>query len=428
LTDRGRVEALRRALRIFSLVVLPFGVFWTALGTAVGAVTLAALGMVAVVFCNWLFYEAYRARRTTEAELASRIAAGTQVAALSAVIAEPMIGVAIALASLIPVIVALPYVRRQALSWIMADQRRRRGVRPRCAIHPAVGTRELGSIGALLPSTGVVTVYVLFLLFLWNASHRMTDATSELRHVVEMSHDLAGTLDPKDVGHRLARHIAQVAHADDCVLSTWDREGDRVVTFGSFPIQRGYDIEPEYALAGFPATRRVLESREPYFVRVDDPEADPAEVGYLREIGQQTLAMLPFVVRGESIGIVEMASHRPDAFSIRDIELAQMLAREAAVTFDNARLYDELRLLPIATRLRASRTARASRTRRPRSRAAARSQPEPRRGPVHRPGPLQAPERSLRARQGRQGHSRSLPSASGRSSGPATRPGRLWRR
>ena len=56
--------------------------------------------------------------------------------------------------------------------------------------------------------------------------------------------------------------------------------------------------------------------------------------------------MVPLVVRGESIGIVEMfASTRANAFSDREIELAQMLAREAAVTFDNARLYDELRLL-----------------------------------------------------------------------------------
>ena len=54
--------------------------------------------------------------------------------------------------------------------------------------------------------------------------------------------------------------------------------------------------------------------------------------------------MLPFMVRGESIGIVELSAFRADAFSSRDIELAQLLAREAALTFDNTRLYDELRL------------------------------------------------------------------------------------
>jgi diguanylate cyclase (GGDEF)-like protein len=345
LTDRGRVEALRRALRIFSLVILPFAAFWTALGTAVGAVTLAALGFVAVCFCGWLLFEAHRAQRGTEAILASRIAAGTQVAAICAVIAEPLIGVAIALASLIPVIVALPYVRRRSLSWIMAISA---GVGAFGLAAPELlpwGTRDLGSLTVLLPTTGVVTVYVLFLLFLWNASARMTDATLELRHVVEMSHDLASTMDPMDVGHRLARHIALVAHADDCVLSTWDREGDRVVTFGGYPVEVGYDLQAEYSLSAFPATRGVLENRLPYLVRADDPDADTAEAAYMRSIGQRTLLMLPFVVRNEAIGIVELGSQRADAFSARAIELAQLLAREAAMTFDNARLYDELRQL-----------------------------------------------------------------------------------
>ena len=345
MTDRGRVETLRRALRIFSLVILPFGVFWTALGTAVDVFTLAALGLVATAFCGWLLVEAHRARDATESQLALRIAGGTQVAALCAVIAEPAIGVAIALASLIPVIVALPYVRQRALSGIMAISA---GVGAFALAAPVLlpwGTRDIGSIAAFLPTTGVVTVYVLFLLFLWNASHRMTDATSELRHVVEMSHDLASTMDPKDVGHRLARHIALVAHADDCVLSTWDREADRVDTFGSYPIERGYDLQPEYSLTAFPATRKVLETRASYLVRADDPDADAAESAYMRSIGQRSLLMLPFVVRNEAIGIVELGSGRVDAFTARDIELAEMLAQEAAVTFDNARLYDELRLL-----------------------------------------------------------------------------------
>jgi diguanylate cyclase (GGDEF)-like protein len=345
LTDRGGAEALRRALRTFSLIILPLALFWAAIGFAIGAGSLAALGLIGATFCGWLLLEARRFHRAEDSAVASRIAAGTQLAALAAVVVEPMIGIAIAIASLIPVILALPYVRRRALSTTMAISA---GVGAFALAAPTLlpwGTREIGSIAVLLPISGLVTVYVLFLLFLWHASTRMTDATSELRHVIEMSHDLAATLDPKDVGHRLARHIALVAHADDCVLSTWDRDGDRVVTFGSYPADRGIDLLPAYDLATFPATRAVLEQREPYLVRAEDPAADPAEVAYMRSAGQQSLLMLPFIVRGVSIGIVELGASRRDAFSVRDIELAQLLAREAAVTFDNARLYDELRLL-----------------------------------------------------------------------------------
>ena len=343
MTERGKTGLLRRALRLFGLIVLPVGVFWAVIGAAAGMVSPAAVGAIAALFALWLLTESRGSHGRSEAELASRIAVGTQVTAAAAVIAEPVIGFAIALGTLIPVIMALPYVRRYSLSRLMA-------------ISVAVGVFSLaapqllpwgtrsGVVAEVLPTSTVVIVYVLFQVFLWNASTRLTDTASELRHVIEMSHDLAATLDPKDVGNRLARHIALVARADECVLSTWDRAGDRVVTFGGYPEDRR-TLEPSYELAAYPATREVLTSHEPYVVDFEDPEADPAEVAYLHELGHRTLVMLPLVVRGESIGIVELTSTRSGAFSERDVELAKMLVREAAMTFDNARLYDELRQL-----------------------------------------------------------------------------------
>jgi diguanylate cyclase (GGDEF)-like protein len=345
MTERGSVGGLRRALRVFGLVVLPVGLFWSAIGFAVSAPSLAIVGLVAAIFATWLLVEARLGAPRSETTLATRVALATQLTAVCAVLAEPVIGIAIALGALIPVLLALPYVGRRALTALMAVSA---GVGAFALAAPTIlpwGLREMSTLAIILPTSTLIIVFVLFLLFLWNASTRMTDTTSELRHVIEMSHDLAATLDPLDVGHALARHMALVAHADDCVLSTWDREGDRVVTFGSYPVQRGYEIKPSYSLADFPATRRVLEAHEPYFVRADDPDADPAEAAYLRSVGQQTLVMLPFMVRDESVGIVELGAVRANAFTSRDIELAQLLAREAALTFDNARLYDELRLL-----------------------------------------------------------------------------------
>ena len=345
MTERGKAEALRRALRLFGLIVLPVGVFWAAIGAAVGAVTLAAVGGISAAFALWLLLEARDSQGRSEAELATRVAVGTQISAAAAVVAEPVIGVAIALGSLIPVILALPYVRRAALSRLMAISAVV-GIFALAATDLLPwGTRAGDTIALILPTSTIVIVYVLFQLFLWNASTRLTDTASELRHVIEMSHDLAATLDPKDVGNRLARHIALVARADDCVLSTWDRSGDLVVTFGSYPVERGRLLEPAYELDAFPSTRSVLTSHEPCLVDVEDPTADRAEVEYLRSIGHRSMVMLPLVVRGDSIGIVELTSARSRAFQDRDVELAKMLVREAATTFDNARLYDELRQL-----------------------------------------------------------------------------------
>jgi diguanylate cyclase (GGDEF)-like protein len=342
-TDRGKTDSLRRALRVFGMILVPINVFWVIVAVFVGGLTLTLVGVLSTVFALFLLIEARPDERRTEADLANRVALATQVTAACAVVLEPVIGTALALGSLIPVVLALPYVRRTALTRLMVVSAT---VGALGLLAPSIipwGVHFESDVAAFLSTTTLIVVYGLFQFFLWNASTRLTDTTQELRHVIEMSHDLAATLDPKDVGHRLARHIALVAHADECVLSTWDPEGDRVITFGGYPEDRQV-LEPSYALEAYPATREVLTSHQSVIVDIEDPDADPAEVDYLRELGHRTLVMLPLVVRGESIGIVELSSAR-SKFTDRDVELAQLLVREASTTFDNARLYDQLRLL-----------------------------------------------------------------------------------
>jgi diguanylate cyclase (GGDEF)-like protein len=343
--DRGNAGGLQRSLRVAALIVLPVGLFWAAIGIALQAPSLVALNAIAAVLGIWLIIESARPQGAGESALAMRVAVATEVAAVGTVIAEPSIGTAVALACLIPVLLAMPYVPNRSLNRLILLSA---GAGAFALGAPAIlpwAPHSVATVQDVIVTTAKVIVYVLFLLFLWNASRRVGDTTSELRHVLEMSHDLAATLDPTDVGHGLARHIALVAHANDCVLSTWDREADRVVTFGTYPIDQAGPIEPWYDLKRYPATRAVLSEMRPYLVDIDNPEADAAEVAYLREIGYRTLLMLPLIVRGEAIGVVELFSPRAHAFSDREVELAQMLAREAAVTFDNARLYEELRLL-----------------------------------------------------------------------------------
>ena len=345
MTDRGKADALRRSLRVFGWIVFPLGVLWSPVGALLDAPSMSVSGLIAAAFGAWLIIESGRSTNRSEATLALRVATAGQVTAVLIVAAEPTIGFAVAVGSLIPIILALPYVRRESLTTLMVVSS---AVGAFSLAAPAIipwGSTFTDPLAFAIPNGAVVVVYVLFQLFLWNASTRLTDTTSELRHVIEMSRDLAATLDPKDVGHGLARHIALVAHADACVLSTWDREGDRVVTFGSHPEEAHGDLKPAYQLAEYPATRRVLVEHQPYLVSADDPAADRAEVEYMREIGHRTLVMLPLIVRDESIGIVELSSTRPNAFTERDVELAQLLVREAAVTFENARLTEELRQL-----------------------------------------------------------------------------------
>jgi diguanylate cyclase (GGDEF)-like protein len=80
-------------------------------------------------------------------------------------------------------------------------------------------------------------------------------------------------------------------------------------------------------------------------VDVDDPIADPAEVELMRRDGNRVLAMLPLVVKGQSIGLVELVSDVPVTFDDERLALARTMANEAAMALENARLYEDARKL-----------------------------------------------------------------------------------
>jgi diguanylate cyclase (GGDEF)-like protein len=165
----------------------------------------------------------------------------------------------------------------------------------------------------------------------------------ELRSLLAMSTELARNIDPSAVGDLIARHIATATGVDECGISYWERESDRVVTYGYFPPERRDAIDPSYELAEYPETARVLTDCRQIVIDVEDETADAHEVEYLRSIGNRISAMLPLVAKREAIGLVELTSAEHVQFDERRLGLAQTMANEAAMALENARLYERVR-------------------------------------------------------------------------------------
>ena len=168
---------------------------------------------------------------------------------------------------------------------------------------------------------------------------------SDLRRLVDMSSDLSGSLDPRQVAGRIAQHIGRALDVDEAAISWWDRDGDRLVTTGYWPAAAVGQLADSFSLAAYPLTRAVLGDQRIVTVHVDDPDADKAEVRLLREQGMRSVVMLPLVAKGEAIGLVELLSRAGAIADDRRLELAQTMANEAAMAFENARLYEQARRL-----------------------------------------------------------------------------------
>ena len=174
---------------------------------------------------------------------------------------------------------------------------------------------------------------------------RTQDLAGELRRLLDMSSELSASLDSREVADLIARHLALALGVDECAISYWDRDEGRVLSLGYYPLTPLEALEPFFDMAGYPLTKRVLEKQEVAIVDADDPDADPAEVALLVRDGNRSLAMLPLVAKGQSIGLVELLSKSSVSWDEQRLQLAHTMANEAGIALENARLYEDARKL-----------------------------------------------------------------------------------
>ena len=337
------VGVLAALVRLIAVVAILIGSIEGIAGIAYGEPRAIALGSAAAVYGLWV---ASRVAALTGPERETtivRIASVTLVLIGLAALLQPSVASAMAIASLLPAVIVTPLVASRIVlrllivgGFVAAWSEIAGHLVPNMSRLPDEGQSAIALVTLVL-------AYAFLVIFLWEVSRRLKDTAADLQSVVEMSGDLAETLDPRLVGDRIAVHIARAVGADDCALSYWDQAADRVVTLGYHPPERRSALNAAYPLDAFPATKRVLLEQRPVLIDVADPGADESEVRYLVSIGQRSMAMVPLVAAGRTIGLVEVTSARPAAFDERAVELATMLAGEAAMALENARLYDQIR-------------------------------------------------------------------------------------
>jgi excisionase family DNA binding protein len=156
---------------------------------------------------------------------------------------------------------------------------------------------------------------------------------------------LAVKLDLTELLLEIAMRMTSLLDCHFCAISEYDLETDAVLTLAEYDHvgQRLPDASP-YRLRDFPLTRRVLGEQVTAVVNVDDPHADPAEVAELRREGDRSLLMVPLVVQGRSLGLLEVVDQkRSRQYTRQELRLAEAIAGQAAVAIQNAKLFAERR-------------------------------------------------------------------------------------
>ncbi|RME88053.1 MAG: GAF domain-containing protein, partial [Anaerolineae bacterium] len=179
---------------------------------------------------------------------------------------------------------------------------------------------------------------------------RTQQQLADLRLLSEISQKLASApLNLAQIADTVSRIFVERMDVPEASVSLLEDDGDTMTIIADY--YQGEEGEPElvrdptvgttWKLSDFPASKAVIESGQPRIIQANDPQADPAELAYMRQYDVQTLAIFPLISKGQSLGLVELETDRPTPFTPEQIDLALTIANQAAVALENARLFEQ---------------------------------------------------------------------------------------
>ncbi len=176
-------------------------------------------------------------------------------------------------------------------------------------------------------------------------------ARRQLDHLATIQQTLSAltaTFTREEMIDALLPHVAGAVRAD--TVSMFLVEGEHLVRVGRYPLDDEGSAAPRIgqaiALADYPLTQQVIETRRPLAFLADDPRLQEHARRAFRAAGITASATIPLVGREGVLGTLAVSLSQPGrAFSQDDLGLLQTLADQATVALEKVRSLEETRHL-----------------------------------------------------------------------------------
>lgn len=162
---------------------------------------------------------------------------------------------------------------------------------------------------------------------------------SRFKALVEAGIALSSELSLDAVLQRILEAAAELTEARYAALGVIDRSGTALESF----LVTGIDEETQRAIGDLPRGRGILGTliRDAKPLRLDDLGRHPDSTGFPPNHPPMTTFLgVPIVLRGVSYGNLYLTEKRVGQFTQEDEDVIMLLASQAAVAIENARLYE----------------------------------------------------------------------------------------
>ena len=168
---------------------------------------------------------------------------------------------------------------------------------------------------------------------------------ADYRRLIEISRDLASTLDLDTLLYRIVKVAAEIANAEEASILLYDEASRQlhfqVATNMDLPNMRGLNVPLEGSIAGW-----IVLNREA--VRIGDVTDDSRHfdgVQTATSFDTESILGVPLITKDKVVGVLEALNKKDGLFTDVDEELLLVLGAQAAVAIENTRLFQQSDLI-----------------------------------------------------------------------------------
>ncbi|HEX6268793.1 MAG TPA: ATP-binding protein [Anaerolineales bacterium] len=172
-----------------------------------------------------------------------------------------------------------------------------------------------------------------------------TQALDSYLRLIEISRDLASTLDLDTLLDDIVRAAADITQAEAASIMLYDDTARQlyfqVATNIDEPTMRGLIVPLDKSFAGWIVTNRKS-------LRIDDAHKDERYFSDVEQtIGYATKSLLgiPLITKNKVVGVLEVVNKKRGRFTDPDESMLTVLGAQAAVAIENARLFQQSDLI-----------------------------------------------------------------------------------
>lgn len=169
--------------------------------------------------------------------------------------------------------------------------------------------------------------------------------------LVEAGMTVSSSLDLTTVLNRLAEQMAEAVDATSAHLLEWSAEREEARVAAIYVSDRANEVEAAPAVGTTYSIGESLRRRMPFLVdgqigilQVHDTEIPEPLRRFMERLGGKSVLVVPFMVQGRTVGFAALWESRHErVFRASEVEIIKGMARQGAIAFENAQLYEQVR-------------------------------------------------------------------------------------